>query len=93
MHVDQRLERPLSAAGNQPVDGTPLVRLQMVLEKVDGQVAADGIRGRFALALADGFRDESQVLVEGGRGGERGQGSGFSCAGGERVQGSGFSFS
>ena len=48
VQVDEALEGPLLAAGEQPVDGPLLVDLQVVLVEPGGEVAADRFPGLLA---------------------------------------------
>ena len=45
VQIDQALEGLLLAAGEQPVDGPLLVGLQVILEELVAEVAADASRG------------------------------------------------
>ena len=64
VQVDEALEGPLLAAGEQPVDGPLLVHRQVVLVEPGGEVAADRVPWLLAVGRAEAVGDELQVLFQ-----------------------------
>ena len=62
MEIDQALEGPQFAAGEEPVDGPLLVHLHVVLEKACGDVTADRFARGFIPVWAKAFGHELEVL-------------------------------
>ena len=64
VQVDEALEGPLLAAGEQPVDWPLLVHRQVVLVEPGGEVAADRVPWLFVAGRAEAVGDELQVLFQ-----------------------------
>ena len=64
VEVDQALEGLLLAAGKEPVDGALLVGLQVVLEELVVEVAADGVAAGLVLLGREVLGQEGEVVFE-----------------------------
>jgi hypothetical protein len=64
VQVDQALEGLLLAAGEAPVDRALLVGLQVVLEELVGEVAADGVARGLAALGGQVVGEEAEVLFQ-----------------------------
>jgi hypothetical protein len=64
VEVDEALESPLLAAGEQPVDRSLLIHRQVVLVEPCGEVAADRVSWLLAVSGAEAVSDELQVLLQ-----------------------------
>src|SRR5256885_9225326 len=64
VQIGKTLERPLLAAGEEPVDGPAFVGFQVIFEEILSEVAADRVARMFVPVGSNALGDELEILFQ-----------------------------